>query len=294
MRTVSDVSARSGGCLNRPAVFMPASPTKVRKSESSDMLMAMRTIRPTIAITIDNRDDTLASDQYLLRGTYVRAVTQAGGLACLLTQEIDAIEPYLDLADAVLFTGGSDLRPELLPPTSPLRRQPIHPACRFIAPERQRFEWALLTALQSRPEIPVLGVCMGFQLMSLFHGGDMHQHLPDHLGEAAAKRHQDNHRHAIELLANDSGLPAAGAGESADESVVSYHHQAISSVGSLRLIARSPDGVPEAADDPKKPFYLGVQWHPERGGAGRFNADLIRALVQAAGRWRTRKSARSG
>lgn len=249
--------------------------------------------RPTIAITIDNRDDTALSDQYLLRGTYIRAVMRAGGLPILMTQQIDAIEGYLDLADAVLFTGGSDLNPALLPDASPLKKQPVNPACRFIADQRQQFEWALLQALQWRPDKPVLGVCMGFQLMSLFHGGDLHQHLPDHLGAQAAQVHQDNHRHAIGLLASDSRLPAAGDGELADESVVSYHHQAPSSVGSLRLIAQAPDGVLEAADDPQKPFYLGVQWHPERGGPGRFNEALIRALVQAALAHRARKSAAS-
>ena len=63
--------------------------------------------------------------------------------------------------------------------------------------------------------------------------------------------------------------------------VVSYHQQAMASAGRLRVIARAPDEVIEAVDDPDRLFYVGVQWHPERGGAGRFNSELIESLVDA-------------
>ncbi len=49
--------------------------------------------------------------------------------------------------------------------------------------------------------------------------------------------------------------------------VVSYHRQAVEDPGRLRIVAVAPDGVIEATDDPTRPFYVGVQWHPERAGS---------------------------
>jgi len=49
----------------------------------------------------------------------------------------------------------------------------------------------------------------------------------------------------------------------------------------MRLVARAPDGVIEAIDDPSRPFYLGVQWHPERGGEDELNLGVFRRFIAA-------------
>ena len=68
--------------------------------------------------------------------------------------------------------------------------------------------------------------------------------------------------------------------------VVSWHHQAVQDPGRLRVVAKAPDGVIEAIDDPDRPFYLGVQWHPERAtgaeaSATCLNQSLIARFVAA-------------
>ena len=46
--------------------------------------------------------------------------------------------------------------------------------------------------------------------------------------------------------------------------VNSRHHQAIKELApGFRVVATAPDGIIEAIEDPKVPFCLGVQWHPE-------------------------------
>jgi len=46
--------------------------------------------------------------------------------------------------------------------------------------------------------------------------------------------------------------------------VNSRHHQAIKQVApGFEVSATAPDGVIEAIEDPRAPFCLGVQWHPE-------------------------------
>jgi putative glutamine amidotransferase len=46
--------------------------------------------------------------------------------------------------------------------------------------------------------------------------------------------------------------------------VNSRHHQAIRTVAPGFVVsATAPDGVIEGIEDPKAPFCIGVQWHPE-------------------------------
>ena len=71
---------------------------------------------------------------------------------------------------------------------------------------------------------------------------------------------------------------ALSANALACAAVVSSHHQAVAHPGRLRVVAASPDSVIEAIDDPSRPYYLGVQWHPERG-EGVLMRDLIQRFV---------------
>jgi len=48
------------------------------------------------------------------------------------------------------------------------------------------------------------------------------------------------------------------------------------------VIGRSDDGVIEAIADPARPFYVGVQWHPERTADPVMGLGVIRRLVDAA------------
>ena len=239
-------------------------------------------IRPVIGITVDNVESCISSGKYESNLAYSRMVAEAGGLPLLLPQEIELAAHYVELCDGVMLTGGDDARTESF-------GIPAHPQARCIDPRRQAFEFALLDALASRPQRPALGVCLGMQLMALYAGGRMNQHLPDTL-PAAVEDHQHNQRHAVVLGICESALLAApGAtvnlvrADLTGETVVSSHHQAVEDAGPLRVIATSPDGVIEAIDDPRRPFYVGVQWHPERS-EGVFNLDLIKRFVDACRR----------
>ena len=61
--------------------------------------------------------------------------------------------------------------------------------------------------------------------------------------------------------------------------VHSRHRQAISDPGSLEVLATSPDGLIEAVGDQRRPFYIGVQWHPERTQCAPLGSDLFKQLI---------------
>ncbi len=219
--------------------------------------------RPLIGITTDVivHEGRPRSAMY---PSYARALVEAGAVPVLLTQEVDSIPGLVGRLDGFLFSGGDDPRTEEFgQPTDP-RVTPMHP-------DRQRFEVALLKALErERPEVPVLGVCLGMQLMSLVAGGRLDQHLPATLPSAG--EHWDK-MHEI--------MPEPGCG--LDQGAVhSRHKQAVADAGPLRVLACARDGVIEAVGDTSRTFYVGVQWHPERTGEGANGPGLVRRFVNSA------------
>ena len=235
--------------------------------------------RPLIGITVDNVGNTAATGKYELGAGYGRAVADAGGVPVLLPHEPAAIGDYVSRCDALILTGGTDPDTAALPADWP-GRAPMHPQARKMDPGRQAFELGLLEAWETaKPAGPLLGVCLGMQLLSLRHGGVLNQFLPDTHPAEVTDRHRDRF-HPVRVCVSDSVLPAS------DDAVKSNHQQAIADAGRLRVVATAEDGIIEAVDDPKRPFCLGVQWHPERGtpdgDAGPLSHGLIARLVATA------------
>lgn len=230
--------------------------------------------RSVIGITVDNLDNTADSGRYDVGIGYSDAIATAGGTPILLPHEIDAVGHYITLCDGFVLTGGVD-------PDTASFGEPMHPKAKKMDPTRQAFESALIEAIHAKePRVPTLGVCLGMQLMALHADGKLDQHLPDTLGDDAAAVHYQNHPHTIEVTEPSSVLHSDTRNPQSE--IISHHLQAVSDAGSMRVIATAPDGVIEAIDDPGRPFYVGVQWHPERGDDSPFNRGLFAALVRAA------------
>ena len=204
----------------------------------------------------------------LVPAAYVRAIERAGGRPVLIPPSEDGVEETLDAVDGLLFSGGSDLDPQLYD------QQP-HDETFGVVPERDRAELALLEAALAR-DMPVLAVCRGSQVLNVARGGDLVQHLPDVVGD-------DKHKHTPGTFADhdvtleEGTRLAALLGDHAP--VKSHHHQGFGRVGDgLRVAAYAEDGTIEAVEDPSHPFALGVLWHPEAGE----DLKLFEELVSAA------------
>jgi len=229
--------------------------------------------RPVLGLTCDVIDDPPPAKvtRYASRSDLAPALAEAGATPIILPPRIDRIEQYISQCDGFILSGGDD------PDTRPFG-QPLHPKAMLIHPERQAFETALLEALFQHDK-PVLGICLGMQMMALVAGGSLHQHLSDAPGMNTdhAAAHADHNTHAVEAIIPNHALIANKS------SVVSFHHQAVDEPGSLRVVARSDDAsgnVIEAIDHPEKKAFTGVQWHPERTADPEAGTGLLRRFVQ--------------
>jgi putative glutamine amidotransferase len=202
----------------------------------------------------------------LVPAEYVWAIERAGGRPLLVPPSAEGVDETLDALDGILFSGGSDLDPELY-------GQESHPETFGIVKERDRAELALLEAALAR-DMPVLAVCRGSQLLNVALGGDLVQHLPDVVGD-------EKHKHTPGTFADHDVRLEGGSrvgtllGERAP--VKSHHHQGFGRLGKgLTSVAWADDGALEAVEDPSRRFAVGVLWHPEAGDDARLFEELVR------------------
>ena len=230
--------------------------------------------RPIIGITTyltSARFGVWEEDSALIPAAYVRAIEAAGGRALLVPPSLEGIDETLDRLDGLLFSGGSDLDPDLY-------GQEVHPETNGVVPERDRAELALLSAALER-DMPVLAVCRGSQILNVALGGDLVQHLPDVVGD-------DKHKHTPGAFSDHDVdlVPGTRVQQILGDHtpVKSHHHQGYGQLGEgLREAARADDGTVEALEDPTRRFAVGVLWHPEAGE----DFALFKELVVEAGRY---------
>lgn len=242
------------------------------------------TARPVIGITVDHNSRPVPGGgvehtQYLLPHHYGIAVEKAGGLPILLPYRTDLslVPCYADLCAGFVFSGGNDYDPASF-------GEPRHPQAVPVDPARERFERALLAEIERRNR-PVLGICGGCQLMNLHRGGSLHQFLPDLRLDAMLEHRRLSieewaRRHDVQVR-RDSAL--ARVLDADRVAANTSHKQAVHRLGrGLELSAAAPDGIVEGIEDPLRPFYIGVQWHPERQHDEPQHLRLFESLVRAA------------
>lgn len=212
----------------------------------------------------------------LVPAAYVRKIVQAGGVPLLVPPGASA-EETLDAVDGLVFSGGSDLDPELY-------GEEAHAQTVGVVRERDDFELELMRAALAR-DLPLLAICRGSQVLNVALGGGLEQHVPDRV---AADTHKQTPgvfaEHDVDVL--DGTKLASILGDRSD--VKSHHHQGFGTLGAgLREAARAADGTVEALEDPSRRFTLGVLWHPEEGE----DLALFEALVAEADGYRKAKLA---
>jgi putative glutamine amidotransferase len=159
----------------------------------------------------------------------------------------------LDGFAGLLLMGGTDVNPKRYGEAAqPETDQPDD--------ERDQVELQLIDAAIEK-DLPMLAICRGLQILNVYHGGTLIQHL------SGVKRHDPGVSraipvHAVTIEPGSLLADIAGAG---CWRVNSSHHQAAAQIGGgLRVSARdNEDGTVEALERPDRRFVVAVQWHPE-------------------------------
>ncbi len=156
--------------------------------------------------------------------------------------------PDTSLYDGLILPGGGDIDPKLF--------GQLNKGTRFFDPVLDRLQMAILNAFVLDKK-PVLGICKGMQMINIYFGGDMIQHL------AASRQHEYIEKDQLhETIARKGSFLEKLYGERFV--VNSAHHQGVDSPGQgIEYIQFAPDGVTEGLKHSYLPV-IGVQWHPER------------------------------
>lgn len=181
--------------------------------------------------------------------------------------------------DGMMISGGADL-----PPSFYGEELASNANVKLINLERPAWEAALLKRFLERGK-PALGICYGCQFFNVWRGGSLIQDIPTQWPEAIVHAPEEsgrgNIRHAVRILP-DTYLHRI-VGEEEIE-IVSSHHQAIARLAEgAATSAFAPDRLAESVEFGDAPFFLGVQWHPERDRESPATQRLLGAFVAACG-----------
>jgi putative glutamine amidotransferase len=200
--------------------------------------------RPRIALTV-SRAPTAAN--LASRENYIRALTAAGAVVVV----VQPGEKVPADVDGICFSGGGDIAPERYGADDPDGK------CENVIPERDETELdAARTALDA--DLPILGICRGFQLLNVALGGSLAVHIEGH----QAKGDQV----IMHTLVVAPGTKLARATAPGEQRVNSRHHQAVTPdrLAPTLVATVNHDGLVEAFESTDHRWLVGVQWHPER------------------------------
>lgn len=123
----------------------------------------------------------------------------------------------------------------------------------------------------NKNNIPLLGICMGMQIMCNYNNDNKNIKIENHYEDADYKHKVkiENNSFLYELLDTDEIL------------VNSFHNYKVANSGSYKIAAKENDVIEAVYKDGV--FNLGVQWHPEKNYDKDINSKkIIEAFIKAS------------
>ena len=242
----------------------------------------MKTQKPLIGIGSDVQSPAGERERSFVYLTYVESLRKAGAIPVVIPPQPENAADLMDQLDGIVLAGGEDCDPAAY-------GEECHPTVTSkMDTRRQSNDFGLAKVARDRG-VPTLGICLGMQVMNVAAGGTLVQDINSAIQTEIehASEPEDRARHEVMV---DQGTKLGEILRQSELNVNSSHHQAVGKVGDgLRVTAHAPDGVVEGLEDPKHPFYIGVQWHPEDMKGETSAETLFGALIEAAREYAERK-----
>lgn len=166
----------------------------------------------------------------------------------VINQYVKSIQP-----EAIILSGGNDIDPSLYGEAKD--------ASANYSAERDGIERIVLKVAIEQ-NLKLIGICRGMQMLNVFFGGKLKRLERSESGRSA----HVGTPHGITFLKSD---PASGLDSGLEWTVNSFHDWGFTpeeTAQTLDVLAISKDGIVEMVRHKRHPF-LGMMWHPERGGS---------------------------
>ncbi len=237
------------------------------------MLYLCRMRRPPLILvspSIEKRGVEFHDLSASLSLRYNEAVLQAGGIPVTAPTTTDraTLAECVRRTDGVLLTGGDDINPELYEKTLPRKilktiGQTPDGGVRDVS------ELVLIEEI-FRQHRPVLAICRGHQMMNVAFGGRLIADIRQQIPGALNHRRMDKPLESVHEAALTPGSLVSKICKTRVLGVNSTHHQAVVEPAEpFTATGRSRDGIVEVMELRPElagalPFFLSVQFHPER------------------------------
>jgi CTP synthase (UTP-ammonia lyase) len=233
-------------------------------------------MKPIIGIPLRSDKDERDRPLEYLFDSVRRSVIKSGGLVLPLSppQDVDYI-----------FVKGNEL-----PPLTDDEKESINffldcingllipGGLKFSEYDRYLLEEAI------KQDIPILGICLGMQIMSCYQM-DVHMEPNADTGITHIGALEDHYMHRVRIDKSSKLYKIIGE---EDIPVNSFHKYHATPNSWYKAVAFSEDGLIEAIESPDDKFNFGIQWHPEKMLDYDESArKLLNAFIEAASKRQT-------